>query len=77
MSKTFEISTVGQLRQAIAGLSDERPVLCQVIATNGQAWNMFCELTPDPDSLKGAAVLQLKHRDLKWLPGGSEDVGNG
>jgi hypothetical protein len=68
VSDTVNVATVGDLRRAIDGLPDDRPILCQVIATNNDAWNMFCEFTALPESLKWASVLQLKHRELKRLP---------
>jgi len=60
------ISYIGELRRAIEGVPDDRPILFQVVATNGQAWNMCCEFVPSyRDHM---AILQLTHRELERLP---------
>lgn len=62
-----EISNVGQLRKALEGLPDDRPILAQVVSTNGQAWNLMCEFTADPKFLKWASVMTMKHPELTSL----------
>jgi hypothetical protein len=62
-----EVSNVGQLRAALEGLPDDRPILAQVVATNGQAWNLQCEFTAEPKFLKWAAVMTMKHHELTSL----------
>lgn len=68
MSETLEVCTVGQLRAALADCPDDRPILAQVAATNGEAWNMQMVFTARPRFLKWAAILTLRHDELKRLP---------
>ena len=60
------ISYVGELRRALADLPDDHPMFFQVVAADGSAWNMFCQVAPK--ALTWAALLQLKHADLQRLP---------
>lgn len=68
MTVSVVVTTVGDLRKAIEQLPDDRPILAQVVATNGQAWNMEALFTAQPHYLKWASILTLKHDDLARLP---------
>lgn len=60
-----EFYTVGQLRALLEGLPDDRQVLCQVVASNGQAWNMVGQFSQKIGSF---SCLQMKHENLTNLP---------
>lgn len=67
------MKTIGDLRQALEGVPDDRVLKGQVIAKNGGAWTLdveFCALTPAGYSVPGGimAVLKLTHPDLETMP---------
>lgn len=60
------MQTVGDLRKAMDGVSDDTTLAFQVVATNGQAWNMrarFCKQVP----MGNIACLTLSHPELRSL----------
>lgn len=61
-----EFFTVGELLDRLAGLPRDRRIMCQVAATNGQAWYLMGSIAPD---VRGYAVLSLRHPYLVNLPG--------
>lgn len=61
---TTEFYTVGQLRALLESLPDNRQIMCQVVATNGQAWNMIGQFS---QQLGSFSYLQMKHEDLSAL----------
>ena len=66
MENTIQFTKVGQLKKAIEGLKDETFVACQVVAENGEAWNMwgeFCRQVPGGN----ISCLTFRHSDLKTL----------
>jgi hypothetical protein len=67
MSKAIEFHTVGQLRQAIEGIPDDRLLICQVVGEDSGAWSMFASFTPQVQ-LGTIACLTLSHPQLKKLP---------
>jgi hypothetical protein len=67
MSETrIPISTVGALRRALAGVPDDRMILHQVVAKNGDAWNLFADFCPLADGTY--AILTMTHPQLSTLP---------
>lgn len=72
MDSTVKIDTIGDLRRALEGLPDERPIVSQVVAGDGCVWNMRAEFTPNALPLwdHGGAVVTLSHPELKTLPKG-------
>ena len=59
-------STVGELRELLEGLPDDRLIIPQVVANDGTAWNMvpkFLAKVPNGD----VAVLTLSHSQLNSL----------
>lgn len=60
----MEFMTIGQLKNALEGVPDERYIACQVVATDGWAWNMFGRFCPEvPHS--NISCLEFFHPDLK------------
>ncbi len=67
------MKTIGELRQALEGVPDERLLKAQVIAKDGGAWTLkveFCALAPVGSSMPGGsmAVLKLTHPELETMP---------
>lgn len=60
-------STVGALRKVLDGVPDDRLIICQVVAADGRAWNMWGEFCPQAPH-GTVAVLTLRHDELKTLP---------
>lgn len=60
---TTEFSTIGQLKEAIKNLPDDREVVCQVVGKDGSAWQIFSKIT---DRLPRAdfAFITLSHPEL-------------
>ena len=59
--------TVGQLKNALKDLPDDRFIACQVVAKDGKAWNMwgeFCQQVPQGT----IACLTFRHDELETLP---------
>lgn len=67
----YAVGTVGDLRRLMADLPDNFPIAFQVVAKNGQAWNMNADFIARPKYLTWAALMQLKHDELKRLPDGA------
>ena len=64
---TVNFNLVGQLRKALEGLPDDRLIICQVVATDGKAWNMWGEFCPQvPQGT--IACLTFRHDELETLP---------
>lgn len=61
-----EISTVGDLRRALADAADTQVLLAQVVAADETAWYLSC--TAHPGKAGSFAVLTLRHPDLLTLP---------
>lgn len=70
-----EFFTVGQLRKLLEGVPDERHIMCQVVATNGQAWNMIGQFAPKIGN-NSSALLQMKHEELTELRWPSHNTGD-
>jgi hypothetical protein len=62
---TPEFFTVGELLDRLAEIPRDRGIMCQVAATNGQAWYLMGSFAPD---VSGYAVLSLRHPYLVNLP---------
>jgi hypothetical protein len=67
------MKTIGELRQALEGVPDERLLKAQVIAKDGGSWTLnveFCALVPVGSSMPGGsmAVLKLTHPELETMP---------
>ncbi|RFC34906.1 MAG: hypothetical protein DID92_2727744338 [Candidatus Nitrotoga sp. SPKER] len=67
------MKTIGELRQALEGVPDERLLKAQVIAKDGGAWILnveFCASVPVGSSMPGGsmAVLKLTHPELETMP---------
>lgn len=66
------IYNVGQLKAALAGFPDNAPVITQVVAHDGKAWNLF--LTVEPHGMTdfkwevNPVILRAGHPELKTLP---------
>lgn len=62
------VHTVGELRQALEALSDETPLLVQVVARDGSAWALELTVTLGAEAgFKWAvnpAILTASHPDL-------------
>lgn len=59
---------VGQLKELLKDLPDDREIYCQVVAKNGQARIMRGEFHAEtPRSVPVFACLQLKHDQLERL----------
>ena len=67
MSEVIHFSTVGQLRKALEGVPDDRPIICQVVAADHGAWNMHGSFCPQIQRSNMACVA-LAHPDLKTMP---------
>jgi hypothetical protein len=65
---------VGQLKAALADLPDDRPILSQVAANDGTAWNMPFEFIGQVPFGTVAAVI-LRHPDLDTMPALSKHKG--
>ena len=66
-SDTVEFSSVGKLRNALAGLPADRMIACEVVAKDGKAWSMcgeFCPRVP----MGTIACLTLRNNKLETLP---------
>lgn len=66
MNNTVNVSTVRDLKDAIAALPDDRLVLSQVAATDGTSWSMRCVFIR---CVQGGNVagLSMSHPDLYTL----------
>jgi hypothetical protein len=64
----YAVVTVGDLRRLMTDLPDNYPIVFQVVAKNGQAWNMCADFVAKPKYLTWAALLQMKHDELERLP---------
>lgn len=67
------MNTVGDLRQALEGVPDDRVLKARVVAKNGSAWTLdveFCASEPAGYSVSGGvmALLKLTHPDLETMP---------
>ncbi len=67
------MKTIGELKQALEDLPDDRVLKAQVMAKNGSAWTLdveLCALVPVGSSAPGEsmAVLRLTHPDLETMP---------
>ena len=67
------MKTIGELKQAIEALPDDRMLKAQVMAKNGSAWTLdveSCALVPVGSNAPGEsmAVLKLTHPDLETMP---------
>lgn len=67
----YAVGTVGDLRRLMTDLPDNYPIVFQVVAKNGQAWNLNADFIAKPRYLKWAALMQMKHDELERLPGES------
>lgn len=64
---TVNFHTVGQLKNALKDLPDDRFIACQVVAKDGKAWNMWGEFCPQvPQGT--IACLTFRHDELETLP---------
>lgn len=67
MLTTVNISTVGTLKKALEGLPDDRLIMCQVVAKDGKAWNMWGDFCPQvPQGT--ISCLTFYHDELETLP---------
>lgn len=61
------IITVGDLREALKDLPDDRFIACQVVGQDHTAWNCIGEfISQVPNGT--IAAIQLSHAELKTLP---------
>ena len=67
MNEIIRFSTVGQLRKALEGVPDDRPIICQVVAVDHGAWNMYGSFCPEIQHSNMACVA-LEHPELKTMP---------
>ena len=58
---------IKDLKKALEQFDDESEVLCQVVAENGTAWNMFFELSKARGD-NNLVALSVTHPFLKQLP---------
>ena len=63
----MEVHNIKTLKEAIKGLPDDTPIFCQVVAKDGSAWNLRCDVTPPKKGLD-MAILQLHHDSIKTMP---------
>jgi len=56
--------TVGQLRSFMEDTSNDTPIRCQVVGSEGGAWNMWVGAY----FLNGVMYLRVYHDELKRLP---------
>lgn len=61
------IFTVGDIRKAIEGRTDDEMVHSQIVATDGTAWMMPCVIVPVFKCPRGL-VIDMRHPELKTLP---------
>jgi hypothetical protein len=53
----------------LENLDPDREIICQVVAKDGKAWNMFFEFAEIPRAKnEWLTVLSVFHPDLKTLP---------
>lgn len=57
-------------------LDPSKGILCQVVAANGQAWNMEFKLFPANTNHKDFNVLRVSHPELESLPDSGWITGN-
>ena len=67
------MKTIGELKQALEGVPDDRVLKARVVAIDGGAWTLnvdFCPLVPAGPSMPGGtmAVLKLTHPELETMP---------
>ncbi len=62
----IKFHTVGQLKEALKDVPDDTGVMCQTVAVNGDAWNMFAQIVPLNDKVK-STILQLYHPDMLFM----------
>lgn len=66
--QVYKIGLVGDLRKAIEGLPDNKPILSQVVAVDGKAWNCFFDFIPNSNNDTEFSFVSLSHTMLKTLP---------
>lgn len=67
MLATVNFHTVGQLKNVLKDLPDDRFIACQVVAKDGKVWNMWGEICPQvPQGT--IACLTFRHDELETLP---------
>ena len=64
MSKSIDFYNVGQLKDAIKNMPDNTMLFFQVVAKDGGAWNLHCEISYNQD---GFATISLTHDELLTL----------
>ena len=68
------MKTIGDLKQALEGIPDDRILKAQVMAKDGGAWTLSLELcasVPADSSMPpggSMAMLKLTHPDLETMP---------
>ncbi|MEO6421713.1 MAG: hypothetical protein ABIR84_03290 [Candidatus Nitrotoga sp.] len=67
------MKTIGELKQALEDVPDDRLLKAQVVAKNGSSWTLdveLCALVPAGSSAPGESmsVLKLTHPDLESMP---------
>jgi hypothetical protein len=66
MPKTDGFHTINGLLEIVGDGPRDRGIMCQAVAVNGDAWNMFATFTPKLDG-SDMQLLQLSHDNLKFL----------
>ena len=68
----FPFYMAGQLKEAVKNIPDDRIMVCQVVAENGEAWNLCGEICPQVPG-GNIGVITFKHAQLKSLPKWEDD----
>lgn len=58
---------VGTLKQLLAGIPDETPIISQIVDQQGNAWNLHLAVYAD-NSPMNAILIQLSHPHLHRIP---------
>jgi hypothetical protein len=64
--RTEPFHTIDGLLEVLGDERRDKGILCQAVAVNGDAWNMFATFTPKLDG-SDMSLLQLHHDDLRFL----------
>lgn len=64
--KSSNFATVGELKNLLKNVDDDKIIICQVIAEDNSVWNMFGSFSEITNSDK-LTVIQFKHPELKTL----------
>lgn len=62
----INISTVGDIRRALEGHSDDEIVHAQVVAVDGTAWDMYLSISPI-FKYENRIVVSMSHPELLTL----------